>query len=167
MVARFIDLAGFPPLQPTPAAALQEQQLRWHCGLPSQKLSVTEGFGALPRHAAGTADLATLLLGLGYPVDASNLVKRLIGATGPAAVECVKAMVAAVLAVPLEQLRGKSVKFAIPAMPHDRKEAYESGRWLCVSPAALRKAVDVGDMDLITLLILLNQRFVGSFGEVA
>jgi hypothetical protein len=157
MIAKLVDLAGYPLHQKLAAAALQEQQLRCHRGLLSHTQGVTEGFGALPRLAAGAADIATVLLRLGCPVDASTLVKRLNGATGAAAIECAKAMVAAVLAFPLEQLHDKGVKFAIPTMPRDRKEAFESGRWLCVSPAAVRKAVDVGDMDLITLLILWNQ----------
>jgi hypothetical protein len=159
-VGAAVDSVSLPLRQRILAASLQEQQLRCH-RQQLRGLGVTEGFGALPRFAAGAADMVTVLLSMGVPVDASRFVQRLTGTTAAAAAECAKAMVAAVLAVPVEQLLGKRVEAELGVMSAQRMQVLTTGKWLCVSPSAVHKAVDVGDMDLITLLMLCNQRMWG------
>jgi hypothetical protein len=116
-----------------------EQQLRQH----RQQLEsgVTEGFPALPYFAAGAADAATSLLAVAKPVYISRLVKGVSGSSSAAHVEHVKSYMAAVLA-------GSRMQLA----------AVEDGDWLNVEVGAVRKALDVGDADLMALLVMLDGR---------
>jgi hypothetical protein len=116
-----------------------EQQLRQH----RQQLGagVTEGFHALPYFAAGAADAATSLLAGAEPVYISRIVMGVSGSSSAAHVELVKSCLAAVLAGSRAQLA-----------------AVDDEDWLNVDVGAVRKAMDVGDADLLALLVMLDGR---------
>lgn len=128
-----------------------DQQLRRHRQrmLAGAATSTDAGLGALPGFAAGAADATTALLAAGLPAHISKLVSQLNGGSSAAQVEHVKAVIAAMLAAAREHLPA--------ADQHMRQTGLGEETWLCVRPVALRKALEVGDRDLFTLLWLYNE----------
>jgi hypothetical protein len=125
-----------------------EQQLRHHqqtlaAGVTWGGVS-SSGGGVLPHFVAGGADAASALLADAEPVPISKLVQRLGGGSSSAHIEYVKGALAAVLATPTEQIKAAAV------------EAPGGRHWVQVTVGAIRKASEVGDMDLMALLVLLD-----------
>lgn len=102
---------------------------------------VTHGFPALPCFVAASAQAAqTALLHEEAPnIDA--LVLGLTGGSSAAVVEHCKAVIAATLAAPRPV-----IKACAPALR-------------CIGARSLRKAMHVGDIDLLTLLVWVDQHF--------
>jgi hypothetical protein len=138
-------LSGYRAYDPLLVRA-HEQQLRRHqqvqaAGLTWGDVSSTGG-GVLPHFVAGAADAATALLADAKPVAISRLVQMLGGGSSVACIEHVKGALAAVLAIAADQIK------AVDA-------TWDEG-WVQVTVGAIRKASEVGDMDLMALLVLLD-----------
>jgi hypothetical protein len=123
-----------------------EQQLRRHQQVQAAGVTWGDvssyGGGVMPHFVAGGADAATALLADAQPVPISLLVQRLGGRSSAAHIEHVKGVLAAVLATPADQIKAAAVD--APGDPH----------WVQVTVGAVRKASEVGDMDLMALLVL-------------
>jgi hypothetical protein len=103
--------------------------------------------GALPAFAAGAADAAIVLLRQGVPAHISSMVQQLGGGSSAAQVLRVKAVLTATLAVLWHRAH---------AIDELMRQTDEHSSWVRVRPVALRKALELGDIDLFTLLSLYD-----------